>query len=200
MRLIFAFGVSFELPVPMTLLARVGMVSAAGLADKRKYAMVLAFVVAAILTSLRIHGRSTQGQASGPGCLPQVVEQREILRRRQQSARRRPAEGSGTSLPIRPRTGLRDPLGRGPDGLVQGCGPGSWLSPDARIGNPQQIAQVLFGLSQPGSRRRPWQRRQVASQDVRDRSHPLWGKTRPSTEPLGGRLQSCARLGICRCY
>ncbi len=50
MRLIFAFGVSFELPVLMTLLARVGMVSAAGLADKRKYAMVLAFVVAAILT------------------------------------------------------------------------------------------------------------------------------------------------------
>jgi sec-independent protein translocase protein TatC len=50
MRLIFAFGVSFELPVLMTLLARVGMVSAAGLADKRKYAMVLAFVAAAILT------------------------------------------------------------------------------------------------------------------------------------------------------
>jgi sec-independent protein translocase protein TatC len=50
MRLIFAFGVSFELPVLMTLLARVGMVSAAGLADKREYAMVLAFVAAAILT------------------------------------------------------------------------------------------------------------------------------------------------------
>ncbi len=50
MRLIFAFGVSFELPVLMTLLARAGMVSAAGLADKRKYAMVLAFVAAAILT------------------------------------------------------------------------------------------------------------------------------------------------------
>ncbi len=50
MRLIFAFGVSFELPVLMTLLARAGMVSAAGLADKRKYAFVLAFVAAAILT------------------------------------------------------------------------------------------------------------------------------------------------------
>ena len=50
MRLIFAFGVSFELPVLITLLARVGIVSAAGLADKRKYAMVLAFVAAAILT------------------------------------------------------------------------------------------------------------------------------------------------------
>ena len=50
MRLIFAFGVSFELPVLMTLLARAGIVGSAGLADKRKYAMVLAFVAAAILT------------------------------------------------------------------------------------------------------------------------------------------------------
>ncbi len=50
MRLIFAFGVSFELPVLITLLARVGLVGSAGLADKRKYAMVLAFVAAAILT------------------------------------------------------------------------------------------------------------------------------------------------------
>ncbi len=50
MRLIFAFGVSFELPVLITLLARAGIVGSAGLADKRKYAMVLAFVAAAILT------------------------------------------------------------------------------------------------------------------------------------------------------
>ncbi len=50
MRLIFAFGVSFELPVLMTLLARAGIVGSAGLADKRKYAVVLAFVAAAILT------------------------------------------------------------------------------------------------------------------------------------------------------
>lgn len=50
MRLIFAFGVSFELPVLMTLLARVGLATAAGMADKRKYAIVLAFVAAAILT------------------------------------------------------------------------------------------------------------------------------------------------------
>ncbi len=50
MRLIFAFGVSFELPVLMTLLARAGIVGSAGLADKRKYAMVLAFVAVAILT------------------------------------------------------------------------------------------------------------------------------------------------------
>ena len=50
MRLIFAFGVSFELPVLIVLMAQVGMVSTAGLRQKRKYAIVVAFVAAAILT------------------------------------------------------------------------------------------------------------------------------------------------------
>ena len=50
MRLIFAFGVCFELPVLIVLLAKMGIVSAAGLRNKRKYAVLIAFVVAAILT------------------------------------------------------------------------------------------------------------------------------------------------------
>jgi sec-independent protein translocase protein TatC len=50
MRLIFAFGLCFELPVLMTLLARVGLVTSTGMKEKRKYAIVLAFVAAAILT------------------------------------------------------------------------------------------------------------------------------------------------------
>jgi sec-independent protein translocase protein TatC len=50
MRLIFAFGISFELPVVITLLARVGLATADGLKRKRRYAIVLAFVAAAILT------------------------------------------------------------------------------------------------------------------------------------------------------
>ncbi len=50
MRLIFAFGLSFELPVVLTLLARVGMVTSKGLKEKRKYAIVLAFIAAAVLT------------------------------------------------------------------------------------------------------------------------------------------------------
>ena len=50
MRLIFAFGLCFELPVIMTLLGRVGMVTSKGMKEKRKYAIVLAFVAAAVLT------------------------------------------------------------------------------------------------------------------------------------------------------
>ncbi len=50
MKLIFAFGVCFQLPVLLTLLARVGLASSAGLAAKRKYAVVITFAAAAILT------------------------------------------------------------------------------------------------------------------------------------------------------
>ncbi|MCZ4282627.1 twin-arginine translocase subunit TatC [Kiloniella laminariae] len=50
MKLIFAFGICFQLPVLMTLLARVGLASAKGMAEKRKYAIVGVFIVAAIFT------------------------------------------------------------------------------------------------------------------------------------------------------
>ena len=50
MRLMFAFGLSFELPVILLLLVRAGLMTADGLASKRKYAILFAFIAAAILT------------------------------------------------------------------------------------------------------------------------------------------------------
>ena len=50
MRLIFAFGISFQLPVLLTLLARVGFVDSEYLKKRRKYVVVIIFAAAAILT------------------------------------------------------------------------------------------------------------------------------------------------------
>ncbi len=50
MTLIFAFGLVFQMPVVISLLARAGLVSEAGLKAKRKWAVVLTFVAAAVLT------------------------------------------------------------------------------------------------------------------------------------------------------
>ena len=50
MRLIFAFGVSFQLPVILSLLARIGIIDSKYLRDRRKYFVVIIFAMAAILT------------------------------------------------------------------------------------------------------------------------------------------------------
>jgi len=48
--LIFAFGLAFQMPVAFTLMARVGLVSSKFLAAQRRYAIVLNFCAAAIVT------------------------------------------------------------------------------------------------------------------------------------------------------
>tara|TARA_Y100001936_G_scaffold122011_1_gene119305 strand:+ start:384 stop:1154 length:771 start_codon:yes stop_codon:yes gene_type:complete len=50
MKLIFAFGISFQLPVVLSLLARIGVVDAEFLKKRRKYVIVIIFAAAAFLT------------------------------------------------------------------------------------------------------------------------------------------------------
>ena len=50
MKLIFAFGLSFQLPVALSLLARVGVVDSKFLRERRKYVVVIIFAAAALLT------------------------------------------------------------------------------------------------------------------------------------------------------
>lgn len=49
-RLLLSIGLIFELPVVTTFLARLGIISSKWLADRRKAAVILAFVLAAIIT------------------------------------------------------------------------------------------------------------------------------------------------------
>ena len=50
MKLIFAFGLSFQLPILLSLLARVGFIDSKFLKKRRKYVVVIIFAAAALLT------------------------------------------------------------------------------------------------------------------------------------------------------
>jgi len=63
LKLLFAFGVVFELPVIIFFLAKLGLVTTELLRKKRKYAMLMTFVAAAILTPPDV---ITQCMMAGP--------------------------------------------------------------------------------------------------------------------------------------
>ena len=50
MKLIFAFGLSFQLPIVLSLLARIGLIDSKFLKERRKYVVVIIFAAAALLT------------------------------------------------------------------------------------------------------------------------------------------------------
>ena len=50
MTLIFAFGICFQMPVILTLLGKAGIIDSQFLVEKRRYAIVIVFVIAAVLT------------------------------------------------------------------------------------------------------------------------------------------------------
>lgn len=63
LKLLFAFGVIFELPLFIFFLARLGVVTAEGLRSKRKYAILVCFICSAILTPPDV---MTQTLMAGP--------------------------------------------------------------------------------------------------------------------------------------
>ena len=98
MTLIFAFGLSFQLPVALTLMGRVGLVTSEQLARNRKFAIVGVFVVAAVITPPDIISQVGLGVPIIILYELSIIAVRIVERRRAEAEAAEADEAAGTDL------------------------------------------------------------------------------------------------------